>query len=807
LASRIVITFRAPGGPGRTFLERARALEGRASARGGVLVTWDATRVAFAFDEDALGAAVGLSTTHGEDTSGSELPWCVGVAHGPLEALGADGALGSLAWGPAVVASAVLAASAPPGEIFVSEELRAIMPAELRTAGLRIGRDGPFRARGVRLDGPRPWRREALERLSRMRVAPLVGAPAQLVVAPGQLHLVRAAPGAGGTRALAELAARHLRVLWVAPSGAALEPLGALRRALARSLAPALPPSLQPLAREVKALLAGDGASRDVAVAILAAFFEDDDAARDSAAHPHGARPCLVVLDDARLIDPSTLEICAAVAVSGVRPVAVVARLEAHASVPAPLAELPLATTEIELGPLPRADAEALAAGSTSGALVPAARKRWARLGAHLPLAIVEALAAGVVSAELQWTDDVAAPRSPAAGRGRVRTAAEWILLRARDETPSCRVLLALIALLGGEAKVSRLSGVLEAVEHGMDVDTALADLVVARWLVDTQEDWVALPSRTHHGALADLLDDPTRIALHRAAADVVAREEGPFGRAEGAYHLAQAGDGPRAAALLLDTARLLLSSGLDVGATHLVAVARRLDPTCEEAAMDLLAGGLGDRAGESPGLDPDRVDTASTIAPLAIDTTDSEPPTIAQLDLAPLESDSIPTDEESPVSDATLISSAPGAEIAQRLAVLAKDALVGKDGGPLDRLVDGIRATGDAPALADRLGAISRLGRGDIGDALRVLRRTRSSLDPTEHTLRCQTSLALGVALSVAGRPQEALLEGMDALSRARRAGDDRGARACLAFLAKLYSSEGRPEAALLRDAAHPPP
>src|SRR5260370_751216 len=88
---------------------------------------------------------------------------------------------------------------------------------------------------------------------------------------------------------------------------------------------------------------------------------------------------------------------------------------------------------------------------------------------------------------------------------------------------------------------------------------------------------------------------------------------------------------------------------------------------------------------------------------------------------------------------------------------------------------------------------AMARLGRGDIGDALRVLRRTRQQLDPADHRRRCQTSLALGVALSVAGRPQEALLEGMDALARARQIDDERGAQACLAFLAKLYTSVSR--------------
>lgn len=97
--------------------------------------------------------------------------------------------------------------------------------------------------------------------------------------------------------------------------------------------------------------------------------------------------------------------------------------------------------------------------------------------------------------------------------------------------------------------------------------------------------------------------------------------------------------------------------------------------------------------------------------------------------------------------------------------------------------------------AFTERMRVLSRLGRGDIDDALRVLRRARADLDTKDHAQRCQASLAIGVALSVAGRPQEALLEGMDALARARHGGDERGANACLAFLAKLFGSVGRTE------------
>lgn len=57
---------------------------------------------------------------------------------------------------------------------------------------------------------------------------------------------------------------------------------------------------------------------------------------------------------------------------------------------------------------------------------------------------------------------------------------------------------------------------------------------------------------------------------------------------------------------------------------------------------------------------------------------------------------------------------------------------------------------------------------------------------------MQCQAALALALAQQTAGRPDEALLEGLDALARAREARDSRAQAACLAFLAKLFARVG---------------
>jgi hypothetical protein len=86
--------------------------------------------------------------------------------------------------------------------------------------------------------------------------------------------------------------------------------------------------------------------------------------------------------------------------------------------------------------------------------------------------------------------------------------------------------------------------------------------------------------------------------------------------------------------------------------------------------------------------------------------------------------------------------------------------------------------------------------------DAITELRRARTQVSARPASVQCQTTLALAMALSSVGRPEEALLEALDALARARELHDPRAIGACMALLAKLYAGVGQSEAsALLRD------
>jgi hypothetical protein len=106
---------------------------------------------------------------------------------------------------------------------------------------------------------------------------------------------------------------------------------------------------------------------------------------------------------------------------------------------------------------------------------------------------------------------------------------------------------------------------------------------------------------------------------------------------------------------------------------------------------------------------------------------------------------------------------------------------------------------------LADRVRELARGKQGnDAGDVLSDVRRARARVEGAPAATRCQAALALAMTLAIAGRPEEALLEALDALARAREGQDPKAVGACMALLAKLYSSAGMTgEAAALRESS----
>jgi hypothetical protein len=879
LEGRLIVSFRAVGGPGRPFLERARSLISRYIGEGGVHVGWDVMKITFAFEAASFPKILEAAILGGDETIGEEPAWAIGMAQGDIRSVQEDGsdlmASGVLWWGPPIVAASALSQLARPGEILVAQTIPSLRSKELVTSGLRIAREGTLRVRGARVDRRQPWKRSAAENLARMREPRFVASHVPKVeLEPGHVAVLRADPGTGGTRVLYELAAKAPRALVISPTGSGFEPLGALRRAFIRSVGSTVHPLLLELSEPLDALMRGKGTTVESAARLLTAFLWPKQSGTNSA----------LIIDDAKAVDPATLEACVR-AVRSVSTFGIIARLDATSGLPSVLGQLPKAG-EHELPMVSREGAEDVAVGASGGALDALARERWARLGGGNPLAIVEALTLGIASGDVTFLNERATPRSRAAGRGAVLSASKWIRRRANGETVPMRALLSVIAVLGGDAKATMLPKVLERAGLGFDVATTLTQLEIARWIhlresripnergETRSETWVSFPARSYHKALFNTLEDEARKRLHLAIASVIEEEQGAFGQVEAAWHAAQGGDTARAARMLLDGARATAIHHFEASPTQLVAFARRVDPSCEAEAMEIVSHAV-ERASipppvsapppqhaseppffsaplpapastehasipvpRHPSLRPQNTPSARIAAIASVPPTPHTrasslprpmiPPTAkAPVDLMnellaqPIPAVPLPEDDadsmveharivalhlpsEPPGDGDTHVSGAPAAltqssppssqgGLALRLGELAKEALINGDNAALERWVDGLRASGESEALAERLGAMARLGRGDIGDALRVLRRTRQELDPNDHRRRCQTSLALGVALSVAGRTDEALLETLDALARARQTQDDGGARACLTFLAKLFSQTGR--------------
>jgi hypothetical protein len=107
-------------------------------------------------------------------------------------------------------------------------------------------------------------------------------------------------------------------------------------------------------------------------------------------------------------------------------------------------------------------------------------------------------------------------------------------------------------------------------------------------------------------------------------------------------------------------------------------------------------------------------------------------------------------------------------------------------------------------PLLAERIRSLAGDETGGAMETLADLRRVRADAEGGPPAARCQAALALAMGLALAGRPEEALLETVDALARAREADDTRAIGACMALLAKLYAGAGRTgEAAALRESS----
>jgi hypothetical protein len=806
MTDRLVVCFRSPElfvEPG-VYLAGAHALVEKAAALGGKLISWGATVYAFELDLDAIQDGIELALTVVREASpGKEHG--VGISAGPLETSEEPAAHLTLSWGYPLVCAAALARAARPGEVLVDPMLGAVKRGELLTVGSRVGVYGKLRLRGLLLDIKHPWRTSLAEAAGGIVRPALVGRAhsVEVSVKPGKAALVRAARGQGGTRLLEaiEQGLEPARVLHVTPHPFG-EPLGALRRAMLRAVTMGHAPlNLGAEAgHSLDALLAGEGLDPHSSAELLVAWLTPD-----SIHDPSGA----LILDDAGEIDADTLEIVAQALASGGEPFRVVARVGEGDDLPEALASLPV-DQEIRLSPLSQEDAIALAQGCTGGQLDEKTAARWATRGGRIPLGVIEAIREAVEAGEIVTEDGRAIARLRSSGTGGARPPKHWVKKRLSFQHDDGRRVLEALAALGGHAEVRDLIDVLRRrAELKLDADATIAVLLAGGWVQRVKPDVLALTSATQRDAILAMLDDVSFQAWHRAASEVFASRERPLAAAAATVHAILGGERARA----LELARLAAAATRAVG---LESTALAFDRFVEQgdlaalSARNLFTAQL-DLARAVPSVWPDAARSrpppsddasSSSSAPPARPSMPVPPPPPSvmavlegQLASPVVTDDGSREDDEAEPPASSRVSLPPLSSYGPPSA--AVQALRSGDLEAVERLAEHVRIDEGRTGLAERLQAMAHLARGETGDAIRRLRDAADEARRAGSKDRCRAALALAVALGAANRHEEALLETLDALARAREMHDAKGEHACIRFLGQLAATVGHHDVA----------
>lgn len=757
-----------------------------AEVYGASLCAFGGETLAFDFGPDELDEALAFAIEHARAAK-PELRMSVGIAQGTLRSLGDRGSVVGLSWGHALVLAEQLARLSRQGEVLVDPDMPCARSGELVMSGKRGVplRDGVV-VRGLRLDVAVPYRRDALAKVGRLREAPmLVGRESELArmsVLPGFMGVIRARPGAGGTRMLREARKKLAapRTLAITPAHLPREPLAALRAALARSLATERLPMLSPHQTEVlDAIIAGQGASTDAAMELVDAWLA-----------PIDGNAGLITIDDVDVIDSATLEVIARALLA--KGFALVVRMGDDADLPKALSSLPT-MFDIVLGPLPFDASVALARAFCGDAITDEAARRWAQRGAGLPLGIREALAEGLSSGELRWTGEKAEPRGRTSGRGRGAPPSVWIMRRAKYLSPGARASLVALALLGGDAPVPIIDAIACLVEGpGARLSLVESMLTSGGWAYQSEPDWLSLASRSAMQAFEGSLDAGTRVMWHRMIWRTLEHQVTTLGLAELAYHATQAEEEHVAASLAASAAFGAANAGLNSSAAELAAEARKHDADVEVPELEEEVAGPEE---ETP------VEGVVSIASLIEATMDELPISIKSV--APISLRAGP--ESGPgslprpsVADAfAALRADPAVEedpdvMAARLPRLAKQALLEGDLATLEQVLVSLRVTGEHDALVERMGAFMALARGNYTEAFRKLTAAEqvSGLDTRQR-------LSHAITLASIGAVDGAVLETLEALAQARQARDYRGEQACARFLAYLSAALGQPREA----------
>jgi tetratricopeptide (TPR) repeat protein len=488
-------------------------------------------------------------------------------------------------------------------------------------------------------------------------------------------------------------------------------------------------------------------------------------------------QPAWLVLENAHELDAASLSVIGDVLHDAATPCAVIATAEEGARIPSILSR----TADLEtlvLGPLDEESRVAVAAAMLSLSARDALAQRVAELGGDAVLGISQAARA------LTAVGDIVHDGT----RFRFRTSDR----RPSGSAPIEQLMLARVGSLPNGAQrvleavcvspiaaprafaraIAQLDGLpAEAVTAGfarLDDDgffagpMALAEDAAERAQLET----TALgPLEVTLRATVRAAMPPARAAeLHRFVAEQLQAnkpEQASFLDAAIGHHLVEGGSDVAAARALLDAALAANSCGFERVAVRLAAFARKLDGSREMRAR-------ASRLAESLESNPVR------------DTADLDKPLPAVVPAEGTES-AFAENRSSTLVGATVQSAVKGVVLSALRAIEARDA------DAAEAALDTAVTMGLGRTAAGRLWAVALLARGEVAQAVDVLKRAPAGAS------RARQALTAALILLETGNSIDAVRSALDALSVARRTSEPQGERAALLVLGGCYRRLGR--------------
>ncbi len=667
---------------------------------------------------------------------------------------------GAVENGPALDRAQLLANRARAGELVfdsAAHELAANRYLFARSVGTGVGG-----LKGQSLDREFPRRDDcgaAIELLGSppipTTVAPGLSRVTELAAQGGSHRLILRGPiGAGLKEFVDALAETHRPplVLRLEAVPGALEPLGSLRYALTRrwktreGVEAAVTNLPKEAARTLAAIARGVAVDRGDAILAVSELLD---------AHVEAERRPWVIADPLSAVDSATIGVIADALATGTEAL-LLARVPHDARPPKQLTQ----RGELEEVPLPmvRMDGAREIAEAILGANTPDdVSRRVAVLGGESPLGVLEAARALIAGGDLVHDGEAFRWRTrPRAGVRSIPVEGHIEERVVSLDPTSRRILEAVCAVPSGSpGELARTVAMADGI--GIDHLAGGIERLCAEAFLAPEEPLYAT-STMLRAVVVQAMPAPRTSEMYRfiaGAMETAASKDAEFEKATIGYYLAEGGQEQEGARALIEAGRAAALAGFPRAAVRLAAAAVQYDPSA-------------------------KIRNAATTLSRSVSTQGRT---------------SAPPPPQTVIAIAEEIEQRAG-EDSEGVGASAVAALKDRDFDSVERLLDIAIAEGHDRAAAERLRALTELGRGELEAALFALHKSRDAL-PADDAARARNELARAIILLGARSPVLAVRAALKALRLARAAETRSGELASLKTLSLCFLALGRAEEA----------